>query len=159
MKVVILHGEVPPDAPLDEQDALAEVQTVRDHLADLGFEAIPMALGLGLDRTLQALTVLAPDVVFNLVESVHGDTSLAYLAPALLDHARLPYTGCPTDAVYVTSNKVLTKRILAGAGLPTLPCCGRSRTWPGGPGTCWGSGGTRGSTSGSTARGVRGSWK
>ena len=40
---------------------------------------------------------------------------------ALLDHLRLPYTGISTDALLTTCNKLLTKRLLTLAGVPTPP--------------------------------------
>jgi D-alanine-D-alanine ligase len=60
-----------------------------------------------------------PDVVFNLVESLAGQDSLAHLVPALLDVLGVPYTGASTEALFLTNNKLLTKRLLRQAGLPT----------------------------------------
>ncbi|HPO22960.1 MAG TPA: ATP-grasp domain-containing protein, partial [Smithellaceae bacterium] len=40
-------------------------------------------------------------------------------ATALLDFLRLPYTGCRTDAMFVTSNKPLAKKMLRQAGIAT----------------------------------------
>lgn len=62
---------------------------------------------------------LDPDLVFNIVESVEGSGRLVYFAPALLDFLRIRYSGCPTEAIFVTSNKLLSKKMLHGAGIPT----------------------------------------
>jgi D-alanine-D-alanine ligase len=62
-----------------------------------------------------------PDLVFNLVESVEGHGRLVHLAAAVLDFLRVPYTGAPTDTLFLTSNKLLTKRILGASGIPTPP--------------------------------------
>jgi D-alanine-D-alanine ligase len=55
------------------------------------------------------------------VESVEGHGRLIYLAGALLDFLGIPYTGATTDALYVTTNKLLTKKILAASRIPTPP--------------------------------------
>ena len=55
------------------------------------------------------------------MESLAGRGSLIHLVPALLDTLKIPYTGAKTEAMILTSNKVLAKKWLAGAGLPTPP--------------------------------------
>jgi D-alanine-D-alanine ligase len=44
---------------------------------------------------------------------------LIHVAPALLESLRLPFTGCSAHAQGVTSNKLVAKRQLLQAGLPT----------------------------------------
>jgi D-alanine-D-alanine ligase len=58
-------------------------------------------------------------MVFNLVETIAGKGNLIHLFPALLDALKIPYTGAGTEAMFLTSNKLLAKRWLAAAGLPT----------------------------------------
>lgn len=118
-KVAVLHGEVPPDAAKDEQDVLTEVETVSESLRLLNYEPIALPLSLNLEKAKAALRRLNPAFVFNLVESINGAGQLIYLAPALLDHLRLPYTGSSTNAIYVTTNKLLTKERLRTANLST----------------------------------------
>jgi D-alanine-D-alanine ligase len=62
-----------------------------------------------------------PLFVFNLVESVEGNGQLIHLAPALLDHLNMPYTGCSQEAIFVTSNKILSKKLLQLAGVASPP--------------------------------------
>ena len=121
MKIAILHGEVTKDAGPDEQDVLAEVAFVSAGLARLGHEPLAVPISLNLEKSLQALINIGPALVFNLVESLSGKGSLIHLAPALLDTLYIPYTGARTEAMFLTSNKVLAKRVLAGAHLPTPP--------------------------------------
>ncbi len=117
----MLHQSVPPDAGQDELDVLEEAATVSEALAELGHESIDAAFSLNLEATSAQLRALCPDFVFNLVESVEGSGRLVYLAPALLDFLKIRYSGCPTEAIFVTGNKLLTKRMLQGAGIPTAP--------------------------------------
>jgi D-alanine-D-alanine ligase len=119
MKIAILHGEVAKEAGPDEQDVLEEVTFVSGGLVRLGHEPITVPVSLNLEKTMQTLISLRPTIVFNLVESLSGKGSLIHIAPALLDVLGIPYTGTRTEAMFLTSNKLLAKRALAGAGLPT----------------------------------------
>jgi D-alanine-D-alanine ligase len=108
-----------PGAGQDEQDVLVEVQTVREALGVLGYRPEEVQLDLDLRQAAETLQGLSPCLVFNLVESVAGRDRLAHLAPSLLEHLGLPFTGCSTAAMFATSNKLLAKSLLKGAGVPT----------------------------------------
>ena len=118
-KIVLLHSDVSPDAGEDELDCLIQVQTVAGSLAALGLEPLTMPFMMDLNATLAGLCAQKPDIVFNLVETVAGKGAMAYFAPALLDFLRLPYTGSPTQAMFLTSNKSLCKKMLYANGIST----------------------------------------
>jgi len=119
MKVVVLHEEVAANPRPDELDVLTQARFVVEQLTALGHEAKTLAFGLRLDAFIDAITREKPDCVFNIVESVAGHGRLISLAPSVLESLRIPFTGAGADAMYVTSNKLLGKTILRGAGLPT----------------------------------------
>ena len=119
MKVAILHGKIAKKASPDEQDVLEEVALVSEGLLLLGHEPIAVPVSLNLEKTARMMKRLEPALVFNLVESLAGTGRLIHMAPALLDALGIPYTGARTEAMFLTSNKLLAKRALAGAGLPT----------------------------------------
>jgi len=119
MNVVVLHTPVGTEASRDEADTEVQREFVLDALAALGHEAVALPFSLNLEETAERLRALAPDVVFNLFEPLTGEGRLIHLAPALLDHLRLPYTGSGQEAVFVTSNKVLSKRLFQQSGIPT----------------------------------------
>jgi D-alanine-D-alanine ligase len=121
MKVAVIHGEVAECAGRDEKDVLVEVEAVSNGLAALGYEPIIVPVSLNLEETTRTLAALHPAMVFNLVESLSGKGSLIHIVPALLDSLKIPYTGSCTAAIILTSNKVLAKRWLGAAGLPTPP--------------------------------------
>jgi D-alanine-D-alanine ligase len=121
IKVAILYGAIAPDAPTDEQDVLEEVGGVAGVLTRPGLSQVAVPLTLDFRKAAATLRKIKPAVVFNLVESLEGSGRLIHLACALLDHLGLPYTGAPTEAMFVTSNKVLAKRAMAAAGIPTMP--------------------------------------
>lgn len=121
MRIAVVHGEVAQGAGRDEMDVLVEVKAVSDGLAELGHEAIALPVSLDLGKATQRLVSLRPALAFNLVESLSGRGSLIHIAPALLDALKISYTGSGTEAIFLTSNKVLAKRWLSAAGLPTPP--------------------------------------
>lgn len=121
MKIAVLHDQIPPDARPDEADTLVQARIVEASLRRLGHEALLVPFSLDLDEMRQALGLAAPSLVFNLVEAPGGTGRLIHLAPSLMESMGLPYTGAPADAVYLTSNKLLAKRLLQHAGIATPP--------------------------------------
>ncbi len=119
MKVAIMYGDVPEGAPLDEQDGLVEVEAVSAALATLGYEPVPLPVTLDLKKTVEALSAIRPGFVFNIVESLEGTGRFIHLAPAVLDYLRIPYTGAPAESLFMTSNKLVSKKTLRAAGIPT----------------------------------------
>ncbi len=117
--IVILHGEVPPTAPPDEQDVLVQVEQIAQALQFLGYPVATLPLTLDLAGARRQLEALRPRLVFNLVESIAGSGRLGLLGPALLEELALPYTGNPYTTLFLTSHKLLTKQQLRAAGLPT----------------------------------------
>ncbi len=121
MKIAVIHGEVAADAGRDEQDVLTQVDFVSRWLAAMGHEPVAMPVSLNLAEAARKIAALRPAMAFNLVETISGRGSLIHIVPALLDTLQLPYTGAGTEAMMLTSNKVLAKQWLAAAGLPTPP--------------------------------------
>jgi D-alanine-D-alanine ligase len=119
MNIVVLHNAVASDDSPEDLDTLTQVAAIRRALGHLSHQASALPCTLDLAAVRQALDDLAPDVVFNLVESLGGSDSLAHLAPALLDALRLPYTGSSTEALLASNHKVMAKRAMRQAGLPT----------------------------------------
>ena len=119
MRPVILVSALREDPSPDELDDLAQLQVVSKALRELGYDPEPVWLTLDMERARAELRRLSPPFVFNLVEEVGGEGRLIHLGPALLDSLRLPYTGCPTEALLLCSNKVLAKKLMRLAGLPT----------------------------------------
>jgi len=121
MKAVILHDRIPPDANFDHQDVLYQSKAIADLLKELGFDPIEISVSLNLEELLAALTAINPSLVFNLVESVEGQGRLIHLIPSILDYLKLPYTGSKTEPLFLTSNKIMAKRLLIKAGILTSP--------------------------------------
>lgn len=118
-KIVILHSDISPDASQDELDCLIQAQAIAEAVRVLNYEPVLLPFELSLNHTMSMLQSLKPHVVFNIVETLDSKGSLIYFAPAVLDSLGIPYTGCPTQAVFQTSNKPLAKKIMHYAGIAT----------------------------------------
>jgi len=117
--VVILHQSLPQDAAPDDKDVLIQASSVADALEHLGYRAVIEPFELDIAGFSSRLSLLDPVCVFNLVESLDNDGRLIHLACSILDHLGVPYTGANAEAMFLTSNKVLAKRWMLLAGIPT----------------------------------------
>jgi D-alanine-D-alanine ligase len=112
---------VAPDAGIDELDCLKQAESISEAALSLGYEPVMLPFVMDFNETVIRLRNLQPGVVFNLVETFAGRGSMIYFATALLDSLQIPYTGCRTDAMFLTSNKPLAKQMLQAAGIATPP--------------------------------------
>ncbi|MGA2763681.1 MAG: D-alanine--D-alanine ligase [Spirochaetia bacterium] len=119
--IALVYGRVDADAPADEKDVLAQVETVRSALRSLGYDTSDVPLTLDLGSAAEALRSLRPILAFNLAETIEGKGDLIHLAPSLLESIGIPHTGAPAEAILLTSQKLLGKRVLAAAGIDTPP--------------------------------------
>ena len=120
MKIVILYDRIAKEGSHpDQSDALVQAQAVGRALKDLGHESVEMTFSMDIKEFLKEIREAYPQLVFNLVESVEGHGRLIHFPASILDLLAMPYTGAPAEALYLTSSKILAKKILAGAGIPT----------------------------------------
>lgn len=63
----------------------------------------------------------APDVVFNLCETLRGDAESECVIPAVLDMYGIRYTGSPALTLATAVRKDRTKALLRAQGVPTPP--------------------------------------
>jgi D-alanine-D-alanine ligase len=91
-------------------------------LKDAGFtvELVGLA-GREVFDVLSALRASAPDIVFNLCESMAGDPRNEPTFAGLLDLFGIPYTGADLPALAACLHKRRSKDILVGRGIPTPP--------------------------------------
>jgi D-alanine-D-alanine ligase len=134
MRILVLHSDIPGDAPPEDQDTLIAADAVAVALHQRGhkvtqapFREQGLAALLARDR---------PEMVFNMVEGVDGKGLLASIAPRLLEEMGMPFTGAPAKPMDVTFDKVLTKRLLREAGLAT-PDWSAPPDWRGLDGRAW----------------------
>ncbi len=134
MKILVLHSDIAANAPPEELDTLIAAEAVATVLASRG-HAVEQA-AFRQESLKELLARSAPDIVFNLVEGVHGQGRLAPLAPEMLAALGVRFTGVSAKAMAVTNDKPLTKRMLREAGLAT-PGWAAPPDWSGLDGGQW----------------------
>lgn len=118
-KVVVLHNKISDTPTTDELDVLDQVKDVNEALIQLGYETAIVPFSFDIQASIDAIKAENPKFVFNLVEGIDNDGQLITVAPAILDYLKIPYTGCTKEAMFITSNKVLTKKVMKANGIPT----------------------------------------
>ncbi|HWA88939.1 MAG TPA: hypothetical protein VG889_02815 [Rhizomicrobium sp.] len=119
MRVLVLHSDVAPDAPADEQDTLYSASAVAEALEKHGHAAPQAAFQPDMAFLKGLLDTHKPDVVFNVVESVFGAGIYSSLAPAMLDRLNVPYTGATAAHFAATTDKPFAKNVLRVGGVVT----------------------------------------
>jgi D-alanine-D-alanine ligase len=118
-KAVILYNELSENASLDEADVLEQVDIVAENLEKLGISHSTLTFSLNLQKVEEELLNYKPDFVFNLVEGVNNKGDLIFLAPALLNSLKIPFTGGTLETIFITSSKTLAKERMKQGGIPT----------------------------------------
>jgi D-alanine-D-alanine ligase len=117
MKVLILHN-TPKAGREDDLDTLLQVAQISTALEKSGYQ-----ISIGAVSSLIDIEKLVkqhqPEAVFNLVESFNGSDQYIHLIPAYLESVGVPYTGCSAEAIMLTSNKILSKKIMGGSDIAT----------------------------------------
>ncbi|HVK82869.1 MAG TPA: ATP-grasp domain-containing protein [Kofleriaceae bacterium] len=91
-------------------------------LKDGGFTVDMVGVaGRDVFEVLSTLRTSAPDIVFNLCESMAGDPCNEPTFAGLLDLFGIPYTGADLPALAACLHKRRSKDILVGRGIPTPP--------------------------------------
>ncbi|NCA99755.1 MAG: KamA family radical SAM protein [Clostridia bacterium] len=119
-RILILHDGYYDTQLEDLIDNRTEVKTLAETLANLGCLVDQMAFDPHEAHALaDRIKSWQPALIFNLVETIDGSGQLAHLACSFLQLLGIPYTGSDAWSMQTTVNKLVTKRILAGARLPT----------------------------------------
>ena len=111
-KVVILYGKLSENPDADELDVLDEVSTVKEILISLNYNPIEVEFDLNIEKTQNILMQIQPVFAFNIVETIDNRGELHYICAALLEYLKIPFTGVSSEHLMLTTNKVLTKKIL-----------------------------------------------
>ena len=115
----ILYNEPREGALPDELDVLDQVDYIERNLTEIGISTYRKGITSDFMNEVASLAVNKPDFVFNLVESINNKGELCYFIPALLNVQSIPYTGNPLEAMFITTSKALTGKILQKEGIST----------------------------------------
>ena len=125
LRVVILYNLFERLQKGEEKDILAEgaileeIEAVENAVRSLGHQSITVAVRDDIFPIIHWLKQCQPDVVFNLCESVYGNSCWEMNIPALLDLFRIPYTGSPPLTLGLCQDKGKVKDILQAQDILT----------------------------------------
>jgi D-alanine-D-alanine ligase len=125
LKVAILYNLFERLQKGEEKDLLAEkaiieeIGAVEEAARSLGHQCAVMAVCDEIFQIIHWLKEYQPDVVFNLCESVYGQSCWEMNIPALLDLIRMPYTGSSPLTLGLCQDKGKVKDILQSQNILT----------------------------------------
>lgn len=117
-KCCILYNQPGESALADELDILDQVSFVEAHMGKPGIAFYRKGITRNFMDEMAALRDEKPDFVFNLVESLDNKGELLYFIPAILNMYSIPYTGNPLEAMFLTTSKILTGKMLKSNNIP-----------------------------------------
>ncbi len=118
-RAIIFHSPLAENAPADELDVLHEAAFFSEGLQNLGYYVATLPFPYNLQDLGNIVDKQQPQLVVNLVETLFTSGKLVHVAPFLLEHFGLDYTGCDAHAIYLTSHKVLAKQHLKVCNINT----------------------------------------
>ena len=104
---------------LAEEAILEEIGAVGNAVRTLGHQCFVVAIHDEILTVIHWLKEIRPDVVFNLCESVYGNSCWEMNIPALLDLFQIPYTGSSPLTLGLCQDKGKVKDILQSQGIMT----------------------------------------
>jgi D-alanine-D-alanine ligase len=123
--VAIVHN-VPSagkgDGEKASQDVLSQVAAVDMTLRDLGYETRRLPFTRDVAALCEHFRKGGVDRIVNLCETVDEDAQLAGHPAALFELLHVPFSGSPSLALMVTTDKIMTKRLLRSKGIRTPEC-------------------------------------
>jgi D-alanine-D-alanine ligase len=125
MRIALLYNLLERLQKGEERDILAEdgvveeIGAVQEAIRSLGHQCFVMAIREEIFSVIHWLKEIGPDVVFNLCESVYGNSCWEMNIPALLDLMRIPYTGSPPLTLGLCQDKGKVKDILVSERIQT----------------------------------------
>ena len=130
-KVLVLYNcDYDPSPPprfvarRDRSEVSRAAHEVTDAVAGYGLEAEILGVeGRDLGACLERIKKIAPDLVFNLTESLAQDSAHEIVMPAVLDMFGIPYTGSGAMGLGMCLNKPRAKDIMRARGVPTPASC------------------------------------
>lgn len=118
---VVHNAPVPAGYAFSEAslDVLTQVEAVENTLVELGHQTVRIPFTRDISDFIQRMGEEKVEIVFNLCESVDENPRLAGHPAALLELLGVPFSGSPSTALMLTTDKVMTKRLLIARGIRT----------------------------------------
>ena len=110
-KVVILYPEIKDKNKKDQIDTLEQLNLIKNSLKKLKYETYTLECSLNLLEISKSLIQINPDFCFNLVDCFYNDDRMITIIPLLLESLNIPYTSPNSENMFITTNKVLCKKM------------------------------------------------
>jgi len=101
------------------QDVLTQVEAIEEALARLSYPSVRIPFSRDLAAFVQSVRERQVKMIFNLCETVDEDAHLCGHPAAVFELLGIPFTGSPSTALMLTTDKLLTKRLLRATGIAT----------------------------------------
>src|SRR5215813_3740251 len=106
LKLAVLHYQPSNELP----DPV--VSHIQESLAELGHQSVSIAVHDRVFDILQAIDDSQCDLVFNVCETFADDYRMEVNVAALMEMARVRFTGSGTAGLLLAQDKILTKQLL-----------------------------------------------
>jgi D-alanine-D-alanine ligase len=118
------HSEIVTTMPshlvdMSEVGVIEEREQVEKALQRKGYRTSLFNIDGDIKRLINFIEVQKPDLIFNLCESLMGESLHEMHVAGIYELMNIPYTGAATLALGTCLNKVRTKEILKAHGIPT----------------------------------------
>lgn len=123
MKILIIYNLPTDKKSADDLDVLTQVKAVNESLKKLGHTTFKLGVNLNLEKFVKKVKEINPDLAFNLVEAVNGVESYMHFIPLILEKLNLLFTGGNSESIFLTTNKILSKKLFDIYKIPTAKWC------------------------------------
>jgi len=117
MKIAFVHNvQTEATEAQAEFDTPNTVAAIVDGLSKAGHDVVAVDAAVGVTQLASTLSSIAPDLIFNTAEGLHGRAREAFY-PALFDQLGIPFTGSDAHTCLVTLDKGLSRSTAKTAGV------------------------------------------
>ena len=116
---LILHNRVNNSSKEDELDVLIQASLIEATLISLGYSSQRMVFDVNTNDLAEVIHNNNVCLVFNLVETINETGRLCFVAPAILELLKVPFTGSGPEAIYLTTDKIICKTVLSYNNIKT----------------------------------------
>jgi D-alanine-D-alanine ligase len=115
--LVLTHPDLaPPDdlstlSPKEQFEIKTEIDVITT-LRGLGHDVLVLGVQWELRPIREAVEAFKPDIVFNLLEEFHGETTYDHNVVGFLELMKVRYTGCNPRGLMLSRGKALSKKLL-----------------------------------------------
>ena len=103
-------------------DVLAQVEAVEEALEKLGYVSLRIPFTWDVSQFIQAVKTEGIEMIFNLCETVEEDARFSGHPAAVLELLGISFSGSPSMALMLTTDKFVTNRLLRANGILTPRC-------------------------------------